>query len=355
MQRCFYYCFIFMNCILVIMKRFLFLFLILVPSAISAQLQEDFSSNSYFAKMNNTLNLRLDLDNDVRSFEYDLGDQVYSIEPNTNLRLAVAINYRFISLKIGFSPKFLEADDSSLKGKTNTFRLSLNIFYKDFYQNFDFNKVKGYYVNTIELPTLENTQSDNDYVILPDLKTLSISGNTFYRFNENYSFKAVVNQNEIQTKSTGSFIPSLYYGYFEISNDTQQDIKNFFVLANAGYYHTFVFSKNWYSNLGLSIGMGPEFNKLITKASEDQPKTVSHHTNLAVNISSQIGLGYNSTRFYGGTSLNGSATHRDEKSVIKFNSVRGYFKIYIGYRFDAPKSFEKGMDWLEDRNPFKRK
>ena len=90
------------------MIRFLFVFLLMLPAILFAQLEEDYSSNSYFAKMNNTLNLRLDLDNDVRSFEYEGVDDNYSIEPNTNLRLGVAINYRFISLKIGFSPKFLQ-------------------------------------------------------------------------------------------------------------------------------------------------------------------------------------------------------------------------------------------------------
>ncbi len=337
------------------MTRILFIFLVILPSISMAQLEEDVSSNSYFTKMNNTLNLRLDLDNDVRSFEYKGIDDNYSIEPNTNLRLGVGINYRFISLKIGFSPKFLEADDSDLKGKTKIFRLALNIFYKDFLQNFDYNQVKGYYVTGLSNPIPGNSDNTNEYLILPDLKTISFTGTTLYRFNENYSFKAVANQNEIQTKSTGSFIPSLYYGYFEITDQTTpEDIKSFFVLLNAGYYHTFVLGKNWYSNLGLSTGMGVEFNKLITRVGEDLPDTISYHNNLAVNISSQIGLGYNSTRFYGGTSLNGSATNRDEKSVIKFNNVRGYFKIYVGYRFDAPKSFERGMDWLEDKNPFKK-
>ena len=338
------------------MTRFLFIFLVILPVISLAQMQEDFTSNSYFTKMNNTLNLRLDLDNDVRSFEYEGVDENYSIEPNTNLRMGIAINYRFISLKIGFSPKFLEADDSNLKGSTKIFKLSLNIFFKDLMQNFDFNRVKGYYVTGINDPIPGNIEDTNEYLILPDLKTLSFTGTTWYRFNENYSFKAVINQNEIQTKSTGSFIPSLYYGYFEITDQTTpEDIKSFFVLLNAGYYHTFVFSKNWYSNLGLSTGMGVEFNKLITRSDENLKDIISYHNNLALNISTQIGLGFNSTRFYGGTSLNGSAMNRDEKSVIKFNSVRGYFKVYVGYRFDAPKSFEKGMDWIEDKNPFKKK
>ena len=337
------------------MTRFLFIILFVLPMISLAQLEEDYTSNSYFAKMNSTLNLRLDLDNDVRSFEYEGVDDNYSIEPNTNLRLGVAINYRFISIKIGFSPKFLQADDSSLKGNTKIFKIAMNIFYKDLLQNFDFNQVKGYYVSDFEDPTFGNLQRNEDYIILPDLKTLSFTGTTWYRFNENYSFKAVVNQNEIQTKSAGSFIPSLYYGYFEITDETTpQDIKSFFAILNAGYYYTFVINKSWYSNLGLSTGLGPEFNKLITRPGEGLPDVTSRHNNLALNISTQIGLGYNSSRFYGGTSLNGSATNRNEKSVIRFNSVRGYFKIYVGYRFDAPKSFEKGMDWIESKNPFKK-
>lgn len=338
------------------MKRISFFFALLFTWISSAQLEEDTSSNSYFTKMNNTLNLRLDLDNDVRSFVYEGPNENYSIEPNTNLRLAVAINYRFISLKVGFSPKFLRPDDADLKGKTSVFRLSLNIFYKDLYQNFDFNKVKGYYIDSFDESSFSPIQVSNDYIILPNLKTLSITGTTFYRFNENYSFKAVINQNEIQTKSTGSFIPSLYYGYFEITDETTpQDIKSFFTILNAGYFHTFVINNNWYSNLGLATGLGVEFNKLITRIDEDTPEIITRHTNLAFNINSQIGLGYNSKRFYGGTALVGNATNREEHSVIQFDSVRGYFKIYVGYRFDAPKSFEKGMDWIESKNPFKKK
>jgi hypothetical protein len=337
------------------MRLFLFVFLFLFPGILIAQLEEDSTSSSYFTKMNNTLNLRLDLDNDVRSFVYDTPKESYSIEPNTNLRLAVAINYRFLSLKIGFSPKFLQGADSDLKGKTNIFRLSLDIFYKDFMQNFEFNKIKGYYIDTFDESNLNLIQINNDYIILPDLKTLNITGTTFYRFNENYSFKAVVNQNEIQTKSAGSFIPSLYYGYFEISDKTTpQDIKSFFTILNAGYYYTFVINKNWYSNLGLSGGLGVEFNKLITRVGDDIPEITTRHTDLVGSISTQIGLGYNSKRFYGGTVLVGNATNRDDQSVIQFDSVRGYFKIFVGYRFDAPKSFEKGMDWLESKNPFKK-
>ena len=160
------------------MVRFLLVFVLLSPCYSVAQMEEELSSNGYFIKMNNTLNLRLDLDNDVRTFEYEGTENNYSIEPNTRLRTAVAINYRFISFKVGFSPNFLAGKDADLKGNTGIFRLSLNIFLKDWMQNFDYNRVQGYYAKGLEDPIAGFPQNDNQYQILPDLKTLSITGTT---------------------------------------------------------------------------------------------------------------------------------------------------------------------------------
>jgi len=70
---------------------------ILLLSSVCAfgQLDTEMDSNGYFVKMNNTLNLRLDLDNDVRSFEFNATNDTYSLEPNANGRIAIAYNYRF--------------------------------------------------------------------------------------------------------------------------------------------------------------------------------------------------------------------------------------------------------------------
>ena len=97
------------------MNRFQVLLFLLAPLWVFGQLDTEIDSKGYFVKMNNTLNLRFDLDNDVRSFEFDSGEQKYSILPNTNLRMAIAYNYRFITLKVGFSPKFLASGLSYVK------------------------------------------------------------------------------------------------------------------------------------------------------------------------------------------------------------------------------------------------
>ena len=329
------------------------LIFLVMPFLLYGQLDTAMTSTGHILKMNNTLNLRFDLDNDVRSFEFDTTDETYSILPNTRMRMAIAYNYRFITVKVGFSPEFLAAGDSAEKGKTSVFRLTLDMFYKDFYQTFDYNRIKGYYVDGFNQGIPPIGQPDGEYLILPDMATWSFTGTTRYRFNENYSFKALVNQTEIQTKSAGSFVPELLYGYWEIKHPSgPQDIESYYVIANAGYHQTFVLNRNWYANMGLSLGMGVEFSKIYTRIGELE--YTDRVTSEAIDFNIQMGLGYNSKRFYAGTALIGNAITRGEASVIKFNNVRGYFKVFVGYRFDPPRFLIETMDWIESKNPFRK-
>ena len=331
-----------------------FAIILLSPLFTFGQLDTVMHAEGYYIKMNNTLNLRLDLDNDVRSFEFDSGNLSYSLLPNTNLRMAIAYNYRFLTFKVGFSPKFLAAGDTGEKGKTSVFRLSLDMFIKDFYQSFDYDQTKGYYIDGIEAGIPGPNPGNDEFLILPDMRTLSITGITRYRFNENYSFKALVNQTEIQIKSAGSFVPELRYGFWQIKQPSGvQDIESFYVIANAGYHYTFVLSENWYANLGLSTGFGIEFNKLDTRFPDME---VTQRTTSGVfDLNTQIGIGYNSTRLHAGTALIGSAISRNDESAIQFDNVRGYFKIFVGYRFDPPRFLVSAMDWAESKNPFSKK
>lgn len=335
-------------------KALRFAVMLFFPFWALGQLDTEIDSNGYFVKMNNTLNLRLDLDNDVRSFEFNTTNDTYSILPNTNGRIAIAYNYRFLTFKIGFSPKFLASGDSNEKGKTTVFRLTLDMFIQDFYQTFDYDQTKGYYIDGTDGSFPGLNPSDGEFVLLPDMRTFSITGITRYRFNENYSFKALVNQTEIQTKSAGSFVPELRYGFWQIKQPSGiEDIESFYILANGGYHYTFVISNNWYSNLGLSTGLGIEFNKIDTRIGEFE--STARTTSAIFDVNTQIGLGYNSRRIYAGTALVGSAISRNEESAVKFDNVRGYFKIFVGYRFDPPRALIKAMDWVESKNPFNKK
>jgi hypothetical protein len=334
------------------MTKPILLFLIIFPFFSFSQDISELSNESYFETMKNKLNIKLEFDNDIESFEFDDGITSYTIKPNINFRTSISVNHDFLTLRVGFSPKFLARDDSKIKGSTKVFKVNMDLFIKNWVQTFEFSTVKGYYLDDIEGIDNINLPDDSDFIILPDLKTTTFRGFTRYKFNDNFSFKAILNQYDIQIKSAGSFVPSLNYGYAKLSDDSSiQDLQSIDIVLNAGYFYTFVINKKWYTNLGISPGLGIEFNKLKTKNADEVIN--SRNNGLIFNINTLIGLGYNSKSFYSGVFLRGVATTRDDNSIVKFNNVRGVLKFFIGYRFRSPKFVNDGFDWIEDQNPLK--
>ena len=328
-------------------KPFIILFLI-IPLIVFSQRNSSDPDFGYIEPMEDKLNVKLEIDNDIEAFEFDDEITSYSIVPNTNLRTSVSINHEFLTLRIGYSPKFLEADDSSLKGNTKVFKLNLDLFLQNWLQTFEYSVIKGYYIDVIDDPN--DLFPDDEFIILPDLKSLKISGKTSYKFNNNFSFKALLNQYDIQRKSAGSFVPSLTYGYFSLSDKTSiEAIQTYGFHLNAGYFYTFVINEKWYSSLGISPGLGMEFNKSISNTTNE--KITDKNNEFIFNINTHLGLGYNSKSFFAGFGLRGIATTRDENSIVKFNTVRGIVHFFVGYRFRSPRFVNESFDWIEDQNP----
>ena len=113
------------------------LFLIFLPAFVLAQENSVFDSYRYIEKMDHTLNIKLELDNEGESFLYTEGNNRYTIEPNINTRVAISTNYRFLSLKIGFVPKAFANINSDKKGETKMFKIQADIFVKNWNHNFE--------------------------------------------------------------------------------------------------------------------------------------------------------------------------------------------------------------------------
>jgi len=290
------------------------------------------------------------LDNDIETFEFDDDDLKYSVRPNTDLRMTIGINHKFLNIKFGFSPKFLESDASSKKGNTKLFKFAFTIFLKNWMQVIEFSNVSGYYIEDIS----DNDNSlfiNVDYIILPDMKTRTFRGVTSYKFNDNFSIRSIINQSEIQRKSAGSFIPSFNYDYFKMSGSSSlQKFESVNLILSAAYYYTFVIKKNWYFNLSAAPGMGVAFNNLF---GDDGENSSNWSSAIIFDLKSLVGFGYNSDSFFGGISYLGSATNQDKNSAIKFGSIRGVFNVFFGYRFKSPKFVDKSFGWVEDKIPIK--
>ncbi|MCK4562559.1 MAG: DUF4421 family protein, partial [Flavobacteriaceae bacterium] len=329
------------------MIKYFYLYFLLLPVVSFSQNNANFNESSYYETMQNKLNVKFEIDNDIESYEFDDGITSYNIKPNSSLRTSISANTRFLTIRIGYSPNFLADEDTDEKGETKVFKLNLDIFMKNWMQTFGFSSVTGYYVDD---PNNISPLGEQEYVILPDLKSLRIGGTTSYKFNKNLSFKAIFNQYAIQRKSAGSFIPTLTYQYLKLDDSSSdQDLRSFDLILNTGYFYTFVISNKWYANLGLSPGLGIEFNKITTNIQGNKDITKSNE--VIFNINTLIGIGYNSKNFFSGITLRGIATTRDEESIVQFNTVRGIFQLYVGYRFNTPKFVDQSFDWIEDQNP----
>jgi len=334
------------------MVKSIFFLLFITPLIVFSQEVQDGFADRYIESMQNKLNVKLELDNDIETFVFNVGNSSYSVIPNTSLRMSIAVNHDFLTLRVGFSPKFLADDSSAEKGSTTVFKINMDLFFKKWVQTFEVSDIKGYYIDDVSDPSSFNIPADTEYFTLPHLKTRTFRGITRYNFNDNFSFKAIMNQNEIQRKSAGSFVPSFTYEYFKISDKTAtEELKSVNLILNAGYFYTFVINKKLYANLGIAPGLGYGFNKLTAEFEDD--KIIERNTEFIFNMNSLIGLGYNSRSFFGGAFLRGIATTHDENSIVKFDSVRGIFKIFVGYRFGAPKFINQSFDWMKEKNPIK--
>lgn len=334
------------------MKKLILIFFLSLRLLMYSQEESSFSNSEYFETMQNKLSLKFGLDNDLETFEIDVNNSKYSVKPNTGLRMTVAVNHKFLNLSLGFSPQFLKGD-SNLKGNTKVFKINIDFFFlKKWAQTFEVSNIAGYYIEDVSDFNNFNLLSNTEYIILPHAKTRVYRGITSYNFNKNYSLKAVLNQNEIQRKSAGSFIPSYTYEYFKMtSNSLFQKVQSVNFILNTAYYYTFVINKKWYSNLSLSPGLGYGFNKVSTEGLDKDD--INWSGKFIYNINSLIGLGYNSNSFFGGITFSAVATSYDDIAIVKLKSVRSFIKISVGYRFKPPKFVNKSFDWMEDLNPLK--
>ena len=338
--------------------KILFSFLFL-PLALFAQNETDtlkFKTdfNPYFEKKDTLLNLKLAIYNLDERFEIAGSGFHYKIKPNFTLKTKFYFNYRFLSLAIAFAPKFIPGNgDDEIKGETKSFNIDLNLITKHWVQNLQFNKTKGFYLaNTSdELP--DWVEGSDPYIQFPDLKVLDFRGATSYKFNPDFSLKAVRTQTEIQTKSAGSFMPSLVYSYYLINNESgnidqtsSQRSDNFEALAAIWYMHTFVIKKRWYFSFGLAPAFGFGHTKLNTRIESDH--FISYYNEPIIRLNEQLGIGYNAKRFFAGFVLIASQSRQSQGgNPIIQNNMLTTFQVFAGYHFNSPKFMRKSANWIE--------
>jgi len=305
--------------------------------------------NGYTYDFSGKINVKLGLD--TNSFSYKVSNSTdssfYELKPNESVRTTASLQYKFIGLTVGFSPKFLNNnEDEVLKGESDINTIQLRLFIKQFIQEFNYYKIGGFYIeNTGDF--IDGWIKDQDsYLKLGSLKLKRFGGKTAYVWNKNFSFKALLVQNEKQAKSAGSFVPSISYFYSELTSSNQSVIiineSNFDLNVNAGYIHNFVFGRNhdFFASLGLSPGFGLKFAKTIEE-DENNVLIEKSMTHPNFSLEGRLNLGYNSDTIFTGMQFNTFGVSYNKSPENKVEDSNAYFQIYFGYRFGAPKMIER--------------
>ncbi len=321
-------------------------------------------TNIYIEDYKKQFNVKFDVSNDIISYKFPQEQVELRIKPNLNIKYAFVLSYKFASIRLGIRPKVSDADKKN-KGDSKSFRIHFKLLFDYWSHNFEYNYDKGYYiVNTEDFKTDIPFPSSDFRIQFPNLTTNVFSGSSVYKLNENYSVRAIESQTEIQVKSAGSFMPGVFYSFYNIKGtdkilypedhiiyrEEYGDLQGINIVLNAGYYYTFVYRKYWFANAYLTPGLGIDFYKTTNYTPEDITETSFNDINYS--LKSGLGIGYNGNKiFFGANYANRTSSEKFDENKIQLQISKNSFHIYLGYRFKAPKSVQKSVDLIEEKIP----
>ncbi|STO14411.1 Uncharacterised protein [Flavobacterium hibernum] len=285
--------------------------------------QNDTLQNSYKKSYNDkiTTNLYYLATSNNFQIESNVEGQKTSLEliPDRREQIGVTASYKFIDISLGFAPKFFDVNNNP---KSKHFNFGTRFYYKKWMQSFTFINQKGFHAIT------EKIQVD-----FPRMRTTKVGGSTSYIFNDKFSFKALIDQNEWQTKSAGSFIPtfSFYYTNLTLNIPDESSNSNMYVFSVApSYFYNWVISKKVLVGSGIAFGAGIN----------DNDGVVSGLYQVDLNLK----LAYNTDRFFAYATLNNISFLQGSAADAKLNENISSLKISVGYRFNTPKKVTEVYD-----------
>ncbi|MCF6306887.1 MAG: DUF4421 domain-containing protein [Flavobacteriaceae bacterium] len=312
------------------------------------------------------LNISFEVSNERTNYKVPFEGENFLVKSNLNIRYAFVFSYKFFSIRLGIRPQISDLEEQN-KGKTKLFRLRVKLLFDKWSHNIEYLRNEGYYIgNSADINIEEVNQ--NFHIQFPSLVTNIIQGNSFYKFNDNYSVRAVESQTEIQLKSAGTFMPGIDYKYYNLKGadevkispseiifrDNYNELKGFIVGVNAGYYYTFVFHKYLFANLYANTGGNIDFYKSTNYESGNS----NNNTNTAFVFSFKSGIsaGYNGKKIFAGLGYDYSySSEKFNENSTQIQPSKDQFNVYLGYRFKAPKQLRKPVEKIEEIVPILKK
>ncbi|MBS7787575.1 DUF4421 family protein [Flavobacterium sp. CYK-55] len=304
-------------------------FCVLCCISISTWAQNPTQASPYFKSYNDQIILStylIDTSNSFEIIDQSSGTPVrLNLNPNRRTQLGAQLSYRFVDISGGISPKFFEVNKDNSGSKF--FSINTRLYVQKWMQSFLYIYQRGFYVS----------YTDRE-IGFPELASTKIGGSTSYVFNDKFSIRTLANQKQWQTKSAGSFIPSIsfYYTNLDLNDDSNNPHSDIYTLSLApSYYHNLAISQRFLIGLGLAAGAG------LTWIDRDCYPLYEFSSNLKI--------GYNTDRFF--TYLTGNSINfiQNEQANVRLNDQVSTVKFALGYRFDPPEKLKTFFDHLNKK------
>lgn len=303
--------------------------LVFICSNLKLMAQVEYTTDSlgYIEKFTNVITVRpflINTSNSLRIKERSESEELDLIA-NKQDRLGASIAFRSLVLSYSFAPDFLAENKDNKDSRI--FNLNLRTFFGQWMQTLTLFDEKGFFV-----------ENNNQSLYLPRTSSFKIGGSTSYILNRKFSFRAISSQDEKQLKSTGSFMPRIVYFYskFNLTDDlgNQSELKSFDLALAPSYYYNWVPKKNLLLSTGISAGIG-------LNVSETEGESL---TSLLTELNFRAALIYDKNNVYlGGSYSYLMLNHNADRSTYIKDSIPT-LEVFVGYRFNAPKSFVKAAD-----------
>ncbi len=324
------------------------------------------SLNPFIQDHSNQLNIKLDVTNEQINYFMPYEGNKAELRSNLTVSYGIVFSYRFLSVRFGVRPKLSESELEN-KGKTDRFRLRVKLLFDKWTHRLEYNYTRGFYIeNTGEFEN--EIENPNFKIQFPNLTTNIFSGSSHYKFNDNYSVKAIESNTEIQLKSAGTFLAGINYSIYNLkgtdivklenqvinSRNPYKEYSGFSPILNVGYRYTFVLHKYWYANAYGDPGVGLDFYN--TKVYNNNESISSKNTNMFFAFKTGISVGYNGEKIYFGGEYNYDVnSEKYDVDDIILQPIKNSFHLFFGYRFKAPKQLRKPVEYIEKKVPVLKK
>jgi len=255
---------------------------------------------------------------------------------------SVGMGFGMYVFEVGFELVFavpIDEKKKSLYGESKASDLQLNVLGKNWGVDLFTQTYRGFY----RVDAKRGVPADMPFPQRPDIRIGNTGINGIYAFNKNrFSLRSSYNFSERQLKSSGSFLLTGTLNFFDLKADSTvygpfyESIfgaaGNFSQVASTtfsvapGYSYNLVLGKRFFINASLSVGPAQHWVSYQTVNGKTDNQTLNAFGDL------RVGIGYNSKRFFAGSSyVQQSRSIKFED--LQFTSSNATFKLLVGYRF----------------------